>query len=354
MKNLILPFVLLLTFVFSCRENDIDEGLEKKTASYDVYVAGKENNSACYWKNGIKIDLINGSNITPRKIIVENNDVYIFAMSDISQDYYIWKNNVKIAVNQHIGMNNNTTNPADYAHSIDDFLVDQGNIYLFGIVTSPIVQIPSTITYTRELCYWKNGLKTVLFTQNFPNPQNYVTTRNFTIYNGDVYIPVNKMLNNLVDSPIEVGYFKNNSYNIISPYSGQKNFRNISSNGLGDIYLSMYDKLTDKSYFKNIITNTDSYISQTVKGKFKIDGTDIYDFSNGSDYLKNDNAISFSYALGFNRIEDFFALDQNIYQIRSKSTSDIKDSYKVYINNVETQHINHVNGIFTSIYVVQD
>jgi hypothetical protein len=48
MRNLILPFILLLTFIFSCRENDVDDGLQQKTASYDVYVAGKENNNACY------------------------------------------------------------------------------------------------------------------------------------------------------------------------------------------------------------------------------------------------------------------------------------------------------------------
>ncbi|HEX7871135.1 MAG TPA: hypothetical protein VF455_13585 [Chryseobacterium sp.] len=354
MRNLILPFILLLTLVFSCRENDADEGLEQKNASYDVYIAGQKNGIACYWKNGNRTDLTNGTGITARKIIVENNDIYVFAVSNATPyNYYFWKNNIKIDIHQYIGLNINTTNPLDYFHSIDDFLIDQGNVYFFGRVRSPITQIPSTGTYTRELCYWKNGVKTVLFTENPPVTQTYVTTRNFTIYNGDVYIPVNKMLNNLVDSPIELGYFKNNIYTIISPYSGQKNFRNISSSSNG-VYLSISDNATNNTYYKNILSNSDIHISQSVKGKFKIDGNDIYDFSNGQNYFKNDVLTISNYASGFNNIEDLSALDQNVYQIRSKSTSDIKESYKVYINNTEIQHINNSDGIFTSLFIKQN
>lgn len=354
MKNLILPFILLLTLVFSCRENDIDEGFEKKTGSYDVYVAGEENNIACYWKNGIKTNLVNGTNITARKIIVENNDVYVFATSNGSPNYYIWKNNAKIDINQHIGMNNNTTNPSDYHHVINDFQVEQGNIFLFGFVSSPIIQLPNGNNFnTIELCYWKNGVKTLLFTSNSNFNQSYVTTRNFTVYNGDVYTPVNKILNKLSNSPYELGYFKNSIYHTVASNSEFKSFTHISK-GSNGVYLSIHDNINNNTYYKNLISNTDSYFSQTNKGKFYIDGTDIYDFNNGSNYLKNDIAIPLTYASGFDNIVDLLALNQNVYQIRSKFTSDIKESSKVYINNTEVQHINVINGTFNSIFVVEN
>lgn len=350
MKTLILPFLFLMTFVFSCRETSNDEILEKNLNAIDVYVAGKENGIACYWKNNIKTNLIDGTGITARKIIVENNDVYILATNDVAPfNFYLWKNNVKINIHQYIGTNLNTTNPSEYYHTIDDFLINQGNIYLFGSARSPIV----SGIYTRELCYWKNGLKTVLFSENSSFSSPYVTTRNFTIYNGDVYIPVNKLLNKFVGSPNEVGYFKNNTYYTISPYSDQKIFRHISK-GSNGVYLSMYDASMNNTYYKNLTTNTDSYVSQTIKGKFSLDGNDIYDFSNGQNYFKNDINTPSLYASGFNSIEDLLVLNQNVYQIRSRSISDNRDSYKVYINNTEVLQINAVNGIFTSIFAVQN
>ncbi|MCU7615623.1 hypothetical protein NZ698_00315 [Chryseobacterium sp. PBS4-4] len=355
MRNLILPFLLILTLLFSCRSEDYGL-LEKKVNSYDVYIAGKENNIACYWKNGIKTNLVNGNAITPTKIIVENNDIFIFAVSDVSPDnFYIWKNNVKIDINQYIGININTSNPSEYHHIISDMCIDQGNIYLLGVVRSPIIQIfPSgSNVYTTELCYWKNGIKTSLFVANSPFDQPYITIRNFTVYNGEVYVPVHKILNKFIDSPYELGYFKNNTYHMIASLSEQKSFRHISKN-LNGIYLSIYDNINNNTYYKNLINNTESYFSLSTKSKFHIDGSDIYDFSSGQNYFKNDIAISVTYATGFNNIDDLKALDQNVYQIRSNLINDKKESYKVYINDTEVQHINAINGVFTSIFAVQN
>ncbi|BEV06443.1 hypothetical protein [Chryseobacterium gambrini] len=349
MKTLILSFLFLLMLVVSCKTDD-SEILEKKVNSYDVYVAGKESGIACYWKNNVKINLTNGTGITATKIIVENNDVYVLGISDVTPfNFYLWKNNVKTNINQYIGMNLNNSNPAEYSHIINDFLIDQGNIYLLGSVRNPII----SGTYNNDLCYWKNGVKTILFTENSSLSSPYVITRNFTIHNGDVYVPVNKKPDHFVGSPNEVGYFKNSTYYTLSPYSDQKSFRYISK-GSNGVYLSMYDSTTNNTYYKNLTTNTDSYISQTVKNMFFLDGNDIYDFSNGQNYFKNDINTPSLYAPGFNSIEDLSALNQNVYQIRSKSVSDNKDSYKVYINNTEVLQISAVNGIFTSIFTVQN
>lgn len=354
MRNLILPFLLILSLIFSCRAES-DEVLEKKVNSYDLYVAGIENNEACYWKNNVKTVLTGGTGITPYKIIVENNDIYVLASSNnIPQNYYLWKNNIKINIDQYIGMSSNTGSISQYHHNINDFQIDQGNIYLLGVIGSPTVQLPNGVNYyTNELCYWKNGIKTVLFTRTPDFSQPYVTHRNFLVHNNEVYIPVNKFLNKITDSPYELGYFKNNTYHTLASYSEFKSFRHISKNSNG-VYLSIYDNLNNDTYYKNIINNTDHYISQTNKGKFNVDGNDIYDFSNSSNYLKNDIIIPLNYASGFNHIEDLVALDQNVYQIRSKTTSDVKESYKVYINDTEVQHINISDGRFNSIFVVQN
>ncbi|RTZ49570.1 hypothetical protein EJ377_03685 [Chryseobacterium arthrosphaerae] len=52
MKNYLFLFIHLYG-AHSCKSDDI-EILEEKTVSYDVYVTGNENNTACYWKNGQK------------------------------------------------------------------------------------------------------------------------------------------------------------------------------------------------------------------------------------------------------------------------------------------------------------
>ncbi|MBW7676459.1 hypothetical protein [Chryseobacterium chendengshani] len=352
MRNLLLPFLLILSFIFSCR-SESDGLLEEKFNSYDVYVAGIENNEACYWKNNIKTVLTGGSGITPYKIIVENNDVYVLAASNAApQNYYIWKNNVKINVDQYIGMNSNTGTISQYGHSIQDFQVDQGNIYLFGIVSSPVVQLPNGVNYyTIELCYWKNGIKTVLFTRTPDFNQPHVTYRNFIVSNGNVYVPINKFLNKITDSPYELGYFKNNTYHTIASYSDYKSFNHISKGTNNSIYISINDNINNNTYYKNITTNTDSYLSQTNKTKFNIDGNDLYEFSNVQNYLKNDVPVSSAYALDFKHVDDLAALNQNVYQIRSKWTNDAAVSYKVYINNTETQQINATNGVFKSIFV---
>ncbi|MCY0978119.1 hypothetical protein PGH12_17320 [Chryseobacterium wangxinyae] len=70
MKNLILPFLLILTLVFSCRSEDYGL-LEKKVNSYDVYVGGTENLQVCFWKNNQKTILPGGDNLNGVQIEVD-------------------------------------------------------------------------------------------------------------------------------------------------------------------------------------------------------------------------------------------------------------------------------------------
>jgi hypothetical protein len=45
-----------------------------------VYVAGSENNQACYWKDNEKMILTDGDNTLATKIFVNNNHIYVTSL----------------------------------------------------------------------------------------------------------------------------------------------------------------------------------------------------------------------------------------------------------------------------------
>ena len=178
MRNLILPFLLLLTLVFSCKEND-DGMLEKNVASYDVYVSGRKNGQLCYWKNGIQYNIANGSVLenNPTKVFVDGNDVYIKGR------YGYWKNGNYTTYQQAAGV----TDPSGI--DVYDFYVKNGNIYFVGYV---LTNVSSSTIY--DFCYWKNGIKNLLFTDN----SGYNNRCTITEFNSDVYIGANKKINGIL------------------------------------------------------------------------------------------------------------------------------------------------------------
>ncbi|WP_312346010.1 hypothetical protein [Chryseobacterium binzhouense] len=116
MRNLILPFILLLALIFSCRENETED-LEQKNASYDVYISGKDNGDLCYWKNNVKYilnyNLPIGEN--PTKIFIDNNNVYVKGR------YGFWKNGNYTTYKQELGTPFNV--------DIFDMYVKNGNLF---------------------------------------------------------------------------------------------------------------------------------------------------------------------------------------------------------------------------------
>ncbi|MFY1047629.1 hypothetical protein [Chryseobacterium sp. GP-SGM7] len=336
MRNLILPFILLLTFVFSCRENDADEGLEQKNASYDVYVAGSENDKACYWKNNVLNYLSNGDNIQASKIIIENNNIYVFGIKYISAnntEYYFWKNNVKYDLKNYLGI------PSTSKAYFSDFIV-RNNIELFA---GYVDNISSGTPNIYSLCYWKNGVKTVL--------QNNVTFPyrvSIDFYNNTVYC----------GSP--TGYYKNNTFNSLSGEWGQNFAQN--NNGIHHLFISNNNKNlncynTDNNSLSFVNTTTLYPNLSVAKLIFDTYTNDLYTFSAEIDnlYFKNNITINFVDSQ-YKRIEDMKVLNNNLYMIRSFSTltSLPLKQYKVFINNVQTQYISGNNGSFNSIYVVQN
>lgn len=355
MRNLILPFLLILTLVFSCRSEN-DEVLEKNT-SYDVYVAGRENNKACYWKNNIKTDLSNGDNINTIDIKVENNNVYVTGVSQPITTYngiqYFWKNNVRTDVKQYLNIPNNAQ------YYIKSFTVNNGDIYFAGYVENPI---PASALDKFEMCFWKNGVKTILY-----KSQYYSSAESIMIDGSDVYTSTAKVDNN---QNVEYGYFKNTTFTSI-PSTYVYNFAK-NNNG---IHLLFQNNL--KYYSKNINTNTDALIGNYmhpihVLGKIISHNTnnDLYTIQSslGGFYFKN-NLQTFPTFSTLPYIQDMFILDNNIYMIKyngnmypDPNNPNITYNGKVFINGIESQNIISINsviggnyaGSFTSIFVVQN
>ncbi|MEY8759565.1 hypothetical protein [Chryseobacterium tongliaoense] len=331
MKTLFIPFLFLLVFFTSCREDDT-ETLEKNVASYDVYIAGKENNQPCYWKNGQKINLPVSNIYTPNKIIVENNHVYIGGrIATVSFAYHtFWKDGVRVDLDQYLNV------PINNIPEIFDFYVKNGDIYLLGIATNPN---PATPAEKYEFCYWKNGVKTILFTDEF----TYNDFCSITVYDSKVYVSGHKKINGITT----FGYFINTTfYPLVSGYSNNA----IASNA-SNVYLFGNSPVL---FYRNLLTNADTQITDPAVGfisRILLDNNDVY-LQSSDKYFKNSTKVLITDPQ-YNSIQDMKVVDQNVYMIRY----DDNGGYKVFINNVESQSLlppySFDNGFF-AIDVVQN
>ncbi|MEJ5106166.1 hypothetical protein [Chryseobacterium sp. MYb328] len=108
MKIQILAFLTAFLFCISC--NNEDSTLIEKKASYDVYLGGVDEFKACYWKNGQQTFVQEGENLMGTKIIVDNNDMYLFGTNidkiDPKPAWYFWKNGIKHNVSEYLNASN--------------------------------------------------------------------------------------------------------------------------------------------------------------------------------------------------------------------------------------------------------
>lgn len=324
MRNLILPFILLLTLVFSCRENDVDEGLEQKNSAYHVYISGKDNGDLCYWKNNVKY-LLNYNlalSEAPTKIFVDNNDIYVKGR------YGFWKNGNYTTYRQA------SNTPAQAIIDIFDFYVNNGEIYFVGNTWANI----SSSTPT-EFCYWKNGTKNILFTSMTAH-NDFCT---ITVFNSDVYIGANKEISGVITG----GYFKNFVFYPLANATSLPQHTFVVSNN-NHVYLSSI------FFYKNLITGIETPIVPTTytrRYQPTLDIDDVYINGEMDAYYKNSTFINTSNS-SKPIIVDLKVMDQNIYMIRQDPNN---IEFKVYINNVETQSIQNLNfdSSFNNITVVK-
>jgi len=353
MKKLLLPFFVSVLLVFNSCTNTTginDETANNLPQSYDVYIAGRENNKACYWKNTIKTDLTGGENLAAIEIKEENNNVYVTGSLGVTPTsfksiHYFWKNGTKNEIKQYLGI------PSGAQNDITAFGVKNGDLYFAGYVEN---LSPANPNQRYELCYWKNGVKTLL------HQSPYIPSAEGLFINGsDIYVSARVVDNN---QNVDRGYFKNTTFNSLGQPEYVFNFAK-NNNGLQLLFEN-----NNKYYSKNITANTETLIGNyglpvPFYGKIAADANaaDLYTiYSNaGYNYFKNSSIVSPSFS-SLPLIQDLFVLDSNLYMIKYSATN---NAYlgKVFINGVETQSINgtpngtvNYTSTFNSIYVVEN
>ena len=244
----------------------------------------------------------------------------------------MWKNNIKYEVKNYLNL------PTTSTSSFFDFTV-KNNTELF-------VGYEDTGIGSSSFCYWKNGVKTLL-----PNNSGSLPAY-IDYYDNNVY----------TSTTGGGGYFKNNIF-----YSTQGSWKqNFAQNNNGVHYLYINNNNTELVTYNtnnnaNTFTNTTNLYPNLNRATIISDilTNDLYTFSNQiSDlYYKNNIQINLTDP-NYRSIEDMKALNNNIYMIRSFATFtpplQLDYQYKVFINNVETQYTNGINGTFNSIFVVQN
>lgn len=248
-----------------------------------MYIAGRENSKACYWKNTIKTDLTGGENLVPLEIKEENNNVYVTASMGITPTsfksvHYFWKNGTKTEIKQYLGI------PSGAQNDITAFSVKNGDLYFAGYVEN---LSPANPNQRYELCYWKNGVKTLL------HQSPYIpSAEGLFINDSDVYVSALIVDNN---QNVDRGYFKNTTFNSL----GQPNYVfNFAKNNNG---LHILFQKNAKYYSKNITSNTETTIGNYAitlpfYGKITSDAgsNDLYTtyYNQGNDYFKNSSIVS--------------------------------------------------------------
>ena len=112
----------------------------------DVYFSGENNQGIYYIKNNIKHILPNSLNAQLNNMLISNNDVYIIGSYDTGSDFRAcyWKNGIKIDLLGGTGDSN-----------ARDIVIIDNNIFIAGEINSSWNDL--TFTTTSTFCYWING-----------------------------------------------------------------------------------------------------------------------------------------------------------------------------------------------------
>ena len=155
----------------------LKEATAKRTCSIavdgdDVYVAGQSSEGggvfgAYYLKNGVKTQLPAGTSSTvyPSAMAVHNGDIYVIGQERIigkdGTHACYWKNGVKISLDTDDAISSSTIAIA----------FSETDVYILG-------------RYGYSSCYWKNGERVLI--GNTEPPSSYASS--IVVYGGDIYI----------------------------------------------------------------------------------------------------------------------------------------------------------------------
>ena len=314
--------ILAITALFSCdKNNDYDSNLANSSV-VDVYVTGKYNNNPCYWKNTQLVLLDNGglTNGVAQKIMVSGLDVYVLGQGTGYLNTLYWKNGILIDLNSLLNPNN------EPFLQINDMFVEGNDVYFCGSIGNYT---------TKEVCFWKNGVKTTL------SHNDNGSANSIVVSNNDIYVTAQSSLGR--------GYFKNGIFNDETYYCGIYGLSKINN----DVYLygTKDSSLTGSNYqgyYKNLTTDIATYLSN-VEYVRNLNGynNNIY-FNDSLNFYTNNNPASFFYnGMG---IIDFKIVNNNSYIISIEDSSNV--NFYLDINNTNSIQISGADGEFTSILVI--
>lgn len=145
-----------LIFLFSCNKGPTklasQSAIVFPDSTADVYIAGYETDSsqspdrvkAIYWKNGIPVELTDGTiHSEAYSIAVSGTDIYVAGLQLVNGNHIAtyWKNGVLIAL------------PSNHFSRANSIAVSGNDVHICGFDLSNNRQVAS---------YWKNGIQTIL------------------------------------------------------------------------------------------------------------------------------------------------------------------------------------------------
>lgn len=177
---------------------------QSKTESMNIYVGGSAGGAAQYWKNGIAVNLPNGTQ--GRSIYVSGNDVYVAGQQNLGGGIYqvakYWKNGIAV----------NLTDEINYSGANDIYVLGN-DTYVAGWGSGGNFQAK----------YWKNGIAVNL-------PTGWEATSIY-VSDNDVYVAG-------YDSGQVAKYWKNGiGVNLSTNVSGYSSANDIFVSG-NDVFLA--------------------------------------------------------------------------------------------------------------------
>lgn len=333
MKKLLVLSTLLLCSFFqvSCSIDGVTNN-PAPTNPVDVYVAGSKNGQACYWKNGQIVMLDSGGfeNITIKKIIVSDGDVYVLG-TGVSNSFggtLFWKNGVL----SNLSSEYSTIN---YGISITDFEIIGNDIYFVGY----IYQKPFDINAPSKLVYWKNNDKVVVDTFD-----SYVFSQSsIKIVNNNIYILSSR------DGGTGIkGYYINN---VFVEMPNNTNLNRVFAVDNNDVYIS--GTTNSNSFVKNIVNNNMITNPNSIGSLLTFDNNGNKYHTTNNKIYKNDNVIFENTTNSCLKFFELKVVNDNLYMLNLCDYDIDPRANTIDINGINTLQT-AIGELFSSLFIVQN
>ena len=211
-KFQILLIVIPLLYWVGCGDNEDEDNVGNPVIpGRTIYIVGSDDDGACYWVNGSRVELPGGDWATD--IVVVDGDVYTSGTCGETACYWINQERFDL--------------PGFWGEG-EAIAVDGDDVYVAG-------------WFDNGSCYWKNGQKTNL-TTNGDSQAFAIGIRN----NGDVFVG---------------GYYVNNHHYVIPCYWKNGNNRSnlpVPTHGDGEVYDITFDEAGNMRYYAGYTMKPDN------------------------------------------------------------------------------------------------